>query len=64
MPLFDEEPVKKKPLAHEIGQDLATLSIDELTERVEVLRNEILRLEAAIADKRRSHEAASSFFRK
>ena len=64
MPLFDEEPTKKKPLAHELGQNLDALSIEELAGRVELLRAEIVRLEAAIGEKRRSRDTASSFFRK
>ena len=34
MPLFDEETAKKKR-AHEIGEDLASLSVDELGVPVE-----------------------------
>ena len=40
MPIFDEELPKKKK-AHEIGEDLAALSLDELDERIELLRSEI-----------------------
>jgi uncharacterized small protein (DUF1192 family) len=40
MAIFDEEP-KKKPRPHEIGQDLSLLSVDELSERIALLREEI-----------------------
>ncbi len=63
MPLADDDaPKKKKP--HEIGEDLAALSLDELADRIALLRAEIARIEAAIAAKRASAEAAALFFRR
>jgi uncharacterized small protein (DUF1192 family) len=63
MPVLDEElPKKKKP--HEIGEDLATLSLDELDARIETLRNEIRRVEDAIRSKRESATAADAFFKR
>lgn len=50
MAIFDDEP-KKKPRPHEIGQDLSLLSVDELSERIALLREEIVRLEAERAAK-------------
>jgi uncharacterized small protein (DUF1192 family) len=64
MPLFDEEDRPRKKLAHEIGEDLAKLSLDELAARVELLKAEILRLESAAAAKKASAESASAFFKK
>jgi len=64
MPPADEDDRPKKKLAHEIGEDLSRLSLDELAARVEVLKAEIARLEAAAAAKRDSAAAASSFFRR
>ncbi len=61
--MFDEDAPKRK-LAHEIGQDLVLLSIEELQERVELLKTEITRLEEAAAHKRSSLTAASAFFKK
>ena len=63
MPLFDEEPAPKKKKPHEIGEDLARLSVDELTERIELLRAEITRLETALTHKRASARIAGSFFK-
>jgi uncharacterized small protein (DUF1192 family) len=61
--VFEEEQPKKK-VVHTIGEDLATLSIDELVERIEILRAEISRLEEAIAAKRASADVAASFFKR
>lgn len=63
MAIFDEEPAKKKKVAHEIGEDLSKLSLDELAARVELLKAEIERIEAAAAAKRASATAAQSFFK-
>jgi uncharacterized small protein (DUF1192 family) len=67
MALFDDmdpfgAPPKKKT-THEIGQSLDTLSVDELDERVSLLREEIARLEAARAGKVASRAAAASVFK-
>jgi len=57
----DDRPRKK--ISHEIGQDLSLLSVEELTERIALLRTEIERLEAASARKRASKDAANNFFK-
>jgi uncharacterized small protein (DUF1192 family) len=64
MAASEEEDRPKKKLAHEIGQDLALLSIEELRERVALLRDEIARLEAATAQKWASRSTADQFFKK
>ena len=53
----------KKPVAHEVGSDLATLSEHELQERIALLRSEIERLENEVRRKAASREAASAFFK-
>jgi uncharacterized small protein (DUF1192 family) len=63
MALFDEEPLKK-PKKHEIGQDLSLLSVDELRERITVLRAEIDRLEAELEAKGATKNAAEALFRR
>jgi len=64
MPAIDEDDKPKKKIAHDIGQDLALLSVAELGERVKLLRDEIARLEAEMARKRASQTAANQFFKK
>ncbi|MBS7804813.1 DUF1192 domain-containing protein [Rhizobiales bacterium TNE-4] len=61
-PFGDEKPVKK-PLTHDIGQDLGTLSVDELTDRIVLLQAEIERLEAAKMAKQASKQSAESIFK-
>ena len=62
MALFDEEP-RKPAKAHELGQDLSTLSLHELDERIALLRDEVARLEAARAGKQASRSVADRFFK-
>lgn len=62
MAFIDDEPVKKK-LAHEIGQDVSLVSVDELEERIGMLRAEIARLEAEVEKRRASRSAAEAVFR-
>jgi uncharacterized small protein (DUF1192 family) len=64
MPVVDDEDRPKKKLAHEIGQDLALLSVEELRERIGLLRDEIARLEAAMNAKQAQRSAADQFFKR
>jgi len=64
MPAIDEDDRPKKKIVHEIGQDLALLSIKELQERIALLKEEIARLEAAITGKQASRGVADQFFKK
>jgi uncharacterized small protein (DUF1192 family) len=64
MPAVDEDDRPKKKVVHEIGQDLALLSIKELEERIAVLKEEIGRLQAVIASKQGSRTVADQFFKK
>jgi uncharacterized small protein (DUF1192 family) len=62
MAMEDDERPRKK-ISHEIGQDLSLLSVEELTERIALLGDEIERLKEALTKKRASREAANSFFK-
>jgi uncharacterized small protein (DUF1192 family) len=59
--MFDDE--VKKPKGHEIGMVLDAMSVEELTDRIGLLENEITRLRAAIDSKRKSKSAADAFFK-
>ncbi len=63
MAIFDDEPAgKSRP--HEIGQDLGKLSVDELRARIDMLRGEIARIEAAVEAKGSTRSAAEALFRR
>ena len=62
MELDDLEPKKKK--AYELGQDLSKLSVGELAELIETLKEEIARVEAACASKQSSRSAADAAFKR
>ncbi len=64
MPAIDPDDLPKKKITHEMGQDLALLSVSELAERVGLLKEEIGRLEAEMGRKRASQSAADAFFKK
>ena len=63
MAIFDDEP-RKRPKLHEIGQDLSLLSQSELLERIGLLREEIVRLEAELQAKGTTKSAAEALFRR
>jgi uncharacterized small protein (DUF1192 family) len=64
MAAIDDDDKPKKKIAHEIGQDLSLLSVEELSLRVQLLHDEINRLEADMAQKRASRSAADQFFKR
>jgi uncharacterized small protein (DUF1192 family) len=64
MAAFDDEDRPKKKVTHEIGQELALLSVEELAARIALMREEIARLEADIAKKRASRSAADDVFKR
>jgi uncharacterized small protein (DUF1192 family) len=64
MAAIDEDDKPKKKLAHEIGQDLTLLSVEELAARVQLLHDEISRLEADMKKKQASRSAADQFFKR
>jgi uncharacterized small protein (DUF1192 family) len=63
---FEEDlglgPPKKKP-THEIGQNVDDLSAPELADRIALMREEIARLEKAIAAREKTKLAAHSVFK-
>ena len=63
MPAIDEDERPRKKISHEIGQDLTLLSVAELGERINLMREEIARLEADIARKQATRSAADAFFK-
>jgi uncharacterized small protein (DUF1192 family) len=64
MAIFDDDDRPKKKIAHEIGQDLSMLSVEELAARVQLLHDEIRRLEADMTQKQAKRTAADQFFKR
>lgn len=62
--MFDDAENRPRPqILHQIGQDLSTLSVSDLDERIEALRREIARLEEDRRRKQASQEAARAAFK-
>jgi len=64
MATIDDDDRPKKKIVHEIGQDLSLLSVEELGHRVQLLHDEISRIEADMAQKRSKRAVADQFFKK
>ena len=52
------------PLTLLVRQDLGPLSVDELNERIEILKAEIARIEQHLADTARHRSAADELFKR
>jgi uncharacterized small protein (DUF1192 family) len=59
---MDDDQPKKKP-AYQIGQDISLMSAGELQSVIDLLSEEISRLEADISAKSASRNAAEAFFK-
>jgi len=64
MAAIDPDELPKKKITHEMGQELALLSVGELNERIALLKEEIARLEAEMKRKQATKSAANMFFKK
>jgi uncharacterized small protein (DUF1192 family) len=64
MPAMEDDDRPRKKITHEIGQELALLSLEELAERIQLLKEEIARLEGAMAGKKASRNVADNFFKR
>ncbi len=60
--LDDDRP--KKPVSHEVGSDLSSLSVEEIDRRITLLEDEIVRLRTDRAQKHAGRAAADSFFKR
>ncbi len=60
--MFDDEEVKR-PTEHYVGMPIETMSVEELTERIGLLRKEITRLEAAITARQQTRATADALFK-
>jgi len=60
--IFSSRP--QDPLTLLVKQDLGPLSVDELNERIEILKGEISRVEQHLSDTERHRNAADELFKK
>ncbi|WP_375548109.1 DUF1192 domain-containing protein [Oceanicaulis alexandrii] len=60
--MFQDEPLTSRTEAITPGEDLSDLGVEQLTERLETLRQEMARTESAIKDKKAGLSAAEAFF--
>ena len=60
---MDDEDTHRKTAGHQVGEDLTALSIEELGERIDLLKGEIERLQNDIKAKRGSADSAAAFFK-
>lgn len=63
MGILDDDLPMAGGSGYTIGQDLSTISIEELTEQIEALRTEIARIEQEISAKKSSLADADTFFK-
>ena len=61
--IWDDDPPQKKRREAALGADLSTFSVEELTDYLAVLAAERERVEAALAKKKASQQAAQSVFK-
>jgi uncharacterized small protein (DUF1192 family) len=64
MAAIEEDDRPKRKIVHEIGQDLALLSVEELNDRILLLNDEIARLQDALTKKHASRSVADQFFKR
>ncbi len=60
--MFDDDQVKR-PKGHEVGMPIDTMSVEELNERIAILKAEIQRLEDAIGARHKTKSEAESLFK-
>jgi uncharacterized small protein (DUF1192 family) len=61
--MIGEDDAPRRRSTHDIGQDLSMVSVEELHERVSLLKAEISRVEAEIKRKGASRAAADEVFK-
>lgn len=60
--MFGDDEVQK-PKGHEVGMPIDTMSVEELQERIGLLKQEIARLEQAITARNKVRSEADSLFK-
>jgi uncharacterized small protein (DUF1192 family) len=60
--MFDDDEVRK-PKGHEVGMPIDKMSVEELTDRIKLLEDEIGRLRSAIEQRQKTRSAADALFK-
>jgi uncharacterized small protein (DUF1192 family) len=60
---MEDENAARRPKAHEVGMPLDTMGVAELEDRITLLRDEIARIEVALALRQKTRNAAESLFK-
>ena len=60
---MEDEEIRKKQEAYTLGQDLSLMSVEEIGEMIEILKQEIARLESAGKSKSDHLSAAEALFK-
>ncbi|MDC9825053.1 DUF1192 domain-containing protein [Devosia sp. ZB163] len=60
--MFEDDQVKR-PKGHEVGMPIDTMSVEELNDRIALLKQEIARLEQAISAREKTRSEADSLFK-
>jgi uncharacterized small protein (DUF1192 family) len=60
--MFGDDEIKR-PKGHEVGMPIDTMSVEELNDRIAILKAEIARLEQAIAARQKTRSEADSLFK-
>lgn len=59
---MDDEEIRR-PKSHEVGMPIDTMSVEELSDRIALLEQEIARLRAAIDERGTTRKVADSIFK-
>ena len=61
--IMDDIELRKLGAAFQVGEDLYTVSVDQINERIEILQAELVRLATALDKKKQGLSSAETFFK-
>ncbi|MBL4870843.1 MAG: DUF1192 domain-containing protein [Robiginitomaculum sp.] len=60
---MDDIELRKLGTTFQVGEDLYTVSVDQIKERIDILQAELVRLATALDKKKQGLSSAETFFR-
>lgn len=60
---MDDIELRKLGTTFQVGEDLYTVSVDQINERIEILQAELVRLATALDKKKQGLSSAETFFK-